>query len=66
MLRVRNIPVQLSEPVESTRQLSQRIDPINHRAVSGRTVKCSVCGLSGRINAKLVVRGERFVCGGCK
>lgn len=59
------IPVELPDPPESVRNLANYFQAIN-AAVSGVNVQCSVCRERGRVNAKLLRKGERFVCGSCR
>lgn len=58
------VSVNLPTPPEPTRNLARTFDAIN-AAVSGVNVQCSNCRERGRVNSKLLKRGQKFVCGSC-
>lgn len=59
------VDVNLPASHESTRSLSRTFNAINSH-VGGVAVQCSRCRERGKVNSKLLHRGEKFVCGKCR
>ena len=63
MVRVA-VSVNLPDPPESTRSLSRHFTAINS-ASGGHSIQCSVCKTRDKANPRLLVKGQKFVCGSC-